>query len=192
MSNKNHTHIVFIMDCSGSMDGIYKPLQNAMHKMLEEQARKLAGYLTVDVNYFEEYLSRGPQDADPMTVHLGLWAGGGTNIHGPVLQVVNALKEKIRQMPEDERPGHVVVVIMTDGYGGRSNHNTITAIAEQRAAGWDFAFLAAGEDAMNSANLGLPPESMIYEKPDKQGVERMAERLGGFVSMSRSGADAHF
>lgn len=192
MANDNHTHIIFIMDCSGSMGGIFQPLQDAMHLMLEQQARKLAGYITVDVNYFEGFLTRGPRDADPMTVHLNLFASGGTDIYKPTRTVLDEARSAINAKPEHERPGHVIVVIMTDGQSSGHSEPARQAVKERMKAGWDFAFLAADKQAMQHADLGLPQSSMIYEPPTKEGVEAMAQRLGGFVSMARSGADAHF
>lgn len=192
MPNDNYTHLVLLNDVSGSMDGVYPPFEDAMHLMLEQQARKLAGYLTVDVFYFDDSFSTGPSMADPMTVHLGLYAAGGTYMYTAIRTAIKKVEESIGAMEEHKRPGNVVFVIMSDGSSSGDPYAAADRVKQKRSDGWNFAFLSAGEGAMRNARLGLPADSMIYDSPDAAGVARMAERLGGFVSMARSGENAHF
>ena len=207
MSNPNFTSILMILDVSGSMGEVvyksgetkFKVMQDALHKMLEQQARKLAGYLTVDVGYFDNSRYWGERDADPLLLNLSLYAAGGTQLYDNAGKLLADFERKINALPEDQKPGHVVVIIMTDGDSstprqseGVNIKSTIKRLMEVK--GWDFAFLCATDYDMPEAiaRLGLSNDRVINEPPTKRGIEKMAERLGEFVSMARSGERAHF
>ena len=198
MSNPNYTALLLINDVSGSMDDAYEPMEKVLHNMLEKQARKLAGYLTVDVGYFDDLAYQGEQDGDPMLIDIGLYASGGTNIYGPSLQLLNTFERRLNALPENEQPGHKVVVWMTDG-GSSERGNQPDMLRQKvkalKAEGdWDFAFLGSfkGAYAAVGVNMGLDrSESIDYHNSDK-GREAMADQLGTFISMARSGERAHF
>lgn len=207
MSNPNYTAILMVLDISGSMsDTVYldkggrcerhEIMQRALHNMLEEQARKLAGYLTVDVGHFDNYANMIETDADPMTVDLALHARGGTQVYRGTLELVREFEARIKSMPENEQPGHVVVIIMTDGDSSMDVTQGKAAAKNQQliAEGWDFAFLAAHHGALDKTihGLGIPASSGVEEAFTEDGVNSMVKQLGSFVSMSRSGERGHF
>lgn len=205
MPNPNYTAVMFVLDVSGSMseshDGRrhkYQIMQDAMHKMLEQQARKLAGYITVDVTYFDDVAYEGEFDADPMTVNLSLWAGGGTQLFDSTAALVDNFEKRIKAKPADEQPGHVVVVVMTDGqsYGPQTDNGRRLPSTVQRlkGEGWDFAYLAADTSSHHGAlaQLGISADCMVSENPNDKGIQIMADKLGEFISMSRSNERGHF
>jgi hypothetical protein len=198
MSNPNYTAVLFIIDVSGSMDNRYRTMEQALHLMLEQQARKLAGYLTVDVGYFDDVAYQGIQDADPMTVDLALFANGGTQIYDSSATLISTFQGRLNNLPASQQPGHVVVVFVTDGgsmdansTAGRNIGNTIQGL---RNSGWDFALLAAEGGALKRVQqgLGLPDDCAVFHPFNAKGIQAMADDLGQFVSMSRSGERGHF
>ena len=73
-------------------------------------------------------------------------------------------------MPEEERPGEVTVLVLTDGHENASAEWTVDAvrklIAQQEAVyGWDFVFLGANMDAVEvGTDLGFAPgKSLTYD-----------------------------
>jgi len=63
-------------------------------------------------------------------------------------------------LPESERPGRVVFVVVTDGAENASTEYTLEKlradIARQRDQfNWQFQFIGAGEDAWQGAQLGM-------------------------------------
>jgi hypothetical protein len=64
-------------------------------------------------------------------------------------------------MPEDQRPGAVVVVILTDGHENHSREFNRQQIfdmitKQQREYQWEFIFLAANQDAIDvGASYGI-------------------------------------
>ena len=204
MPNDNYTAILLVLDSSGSMchrigehgEEAYEVMQNALHMMLEQQARKLAGYLTVDVGYFEAKPTQGEQNADPMLINLSMFARGGTQIYDSTAALVATFEARLKALPADEQPGHVVVVVMTDGESypadKQAGRNMPATTKRLIGEGWDFAYLAAGGGLGGYHGLGIPKENVINESMTEEGIAIMAEKLGQFVSMSRSGEDAHF
>ena len=69
--------------------------------------------------------------------------------------------ERLRNMPEHERPGTVVFVTLTDGYENASHEYTLQRvndmIREQRDKySWQFIFLGANQDAIaTAAKMGM-------------------------------------
>lgn len=198
MSNPNYTAVLFIIDASGSMDHHRKPLQKALHLMLEQQARKLAGFLTVDVGYFDTSPWGGIENADPLTVDLGMFAQGGTQLYDSTHVILERFEKRINAMPEREKPGHVVVIIVTDGDSTEAQTgpgaSVGTKIKGLRDRGWDFAFLGADSTSFDRvrAKLQLPTDCGVYHPFDKNGIQKAADELGEFISMSRAGEKAHF
>lgn len=199
MSNPNYTAVLFILDVSGSMSGFENKLEAALHLMLEQQARKLAGYITVDVGYFDDSHYQGIQGADPLTVNLELFSAGGTQLYDSAAVLINTFEKRLDAMPQDAQPGHVVVIIVTDGdssqartLGGRNISSKISSLRNDK--GWDFAFLGADRHSFDQvrATLGLPEEAGVYHPLTPRGIEKAAEDLGRFISMSRSGERATF
>jgi len=199
MSNPNYTAVLFILDVSGSMGGHFHLMEDAMHMMLEQQARKLAGYITVDVTYFDDDPYWGEADADPMTVHLSMFASGGTSMFDSSATIIDNFEAKVNKMPENEKPGHVVVIFASDGVSEYDITHRARDLPQTtkrlNKAGWDFAFLSAGSaSGLQQAlpQLGLDKSVAILEPFDEDGMKRMAEQLGQFISMTRSGEKAHF
>lgn len=197
MPNPNYTAICFVLDVSSSMHHDVKPMQKAFHKMLEDQARKLAGYLTVDVHYFNGGFTAGEEDADPMLIDLAMYANGGTNMYEGVKQGVARFESRIKALPADEQPGHVVVIVMSDGESGGDYQNGVREQNQKlvKNDGWDFAFVARQGVSLDRAcqQLGIPRTNAISEEFSTEGIQMIADKTGQFISMSRSdNVDAKF
>jgi hypothetical protein len=194
MSNPNYTAVLLINDTSSSMYDAVEPMQEVLHDMLEKQARKLAGYLTVDVGYFSSSASQGEQDGDPMLINLGLYASGGTEIYNSSVRLLTTFENRLRSLPQNEQPGNVVVVWMTDGQSSGAPGELPNMIKRLKGVGWSFAFLGSFKGAFASvgAYMGLDKsESIDYSNSDA-GRARMADQLGEFISQVRSGEKGQF
>jgi hypothetical protein len=84
-----------------------------------------------------------------------------------------------------KRPSTVIVAILTDGFENASRHYTVAhvsdLIAEKRAQGWQFFFLAANQDAIASAaRINIAPADAVTFDATAQGTaavfEAMSER----------------
>ena len=71
-------------------------------------------------------------------------------------RTMDALGERLSQTPEPERPGKVIIAILTDGLENASEHFTWKQIAEKirhqrNQYSWEFLFLGANQDAIATA-----------------------------------------
>jgi uncharacterized protein YegL len=190
MSNSNYTAVLLVLDNSGSMNGSRTvAMQKALHGMLETQSRKLAGYLTVDVSYYDNYLYYNTKFADPLMLYLDYKeGGGGTSTVTCMHKAVSAFDTSISELTEDKRPGHVVVIVATDGDSGNTSLQSQLQVLVQSKikSGWDFVFLDASGRGTGYQELSIPKENVITHRFDSKGMEKMVTKLNGFVEKSRA------
>jgi len=153
MTDSNYTAVAVLMDRSGSMQLIREDAQGAVNAFVEEQ-KKLDGKCTVrlsqfDTVYEEVYPSTDIADVEDYV----LSPRGGTALTDSIAKLVIDFGNELLDLPEDDRPGKVIVVIVTDGAENSSREFTAegvkSLIEEQKSVyNWEFLFLAAGQDAI--------------------------------------------
>lgn len=86
---------------------------------------------------------------------------GGTPLLDAFGQAIVETGKRLREMPERERPGKVIFVVITDGHENASREFKKSRLAEmvkeqQNRYSWDFMFLGANMDAISEGeSLGL-------------------------------------
>ncbi|MDO5567614.1 MAG: vWA domain-containing protein, partial [Planctomycetia bacterium] len=115
---KDYTHIVFILDASGSMGETREPLRLQLNDYLAE-FRKKPGQTVVDVYQYSDVVEHLVHSAD-LSVFRGdvlesYHCSGHTALYDAGCLAVDTLGEQFNQMPEDERPDRVFVVFIGDG-----------------------------------------------------------------------------
>ena len=98
---------------------------------------------------------------------------GGTALLDAVGRLITEVGEQLSALPEHERPGQVICLIMTDGMENSSRTWTWDAvkrlITQQREVyGWEFIFLGADIDAIAVASrMGMDSRyAMNFDKRD--------------------------
>ena len=117
------TDITFILDRSGSMAGLVDDTIGGFNTFLAEQ-KKVAGAANVTLVSFADgaatvYAGRPLADAPPLTRET-YSPSGNTALYDAICETVDAAGARFAMMPESERPGMVMVVIITDG---EENHS---------------------------------------------------------------------
>lgn len=163
MTDSQFTHIAFLLDRSGSMQSIRNDTVGGFEAFIAEQ-RAQPGRCTVSLaqfdNEYEEVYTDVPVDRVP---RLDLVPRGSTALIDAIGRLINATGARLAALPEDERPGSVIVGIMTDGMENASqefNRPQIKAmITEQtNAYGWQFMYMGANQDAVEvGTSLGVDP-----------------------------------
>jgi len=171
MTNPNLTHIYFLLDRSGSMQSIKDDTEGGFAAFIAEQ-RQQSGDCQVtlaqfDNEYEEVYRDVPVHDVPP----LRLVPRGSTALLDSIGRLVTTAGERLAARPEDERPGMIVVGIMTDGYENASrewNHSAIKKLIEQqtRDYGWQFLYLGADQDAIEvGTSMGVAAaHAMTYSR----------------------------
>ena len=174
--NKNLTELVFILDRSGSMSSMQAEAIGGFNSFLEEQ-KKVEGEAKLTVVLFDnqyELLCSGRdiKSCEPLTDKTFV-PRGTTALLDAVGRTVDEVGKRLAATSEEERPGKVLVAILTDGLENASSDYKKIKINEmithqKEKYSWEFIFLAANQDAIaEGMSLGIAPTlSMTYDACD--------------------------
>jgi hypothetical protein len=172
MTDPTYTDLTMVLDRSGSMQSIKDDTIGGFDAFLSEQ-RRLPGRCTVslvqfDNEYEEVYTGRDITDVPGLT----LVPRGSTAMLDAIGRAVNTTGARLAALPEDQRPGTVIVGIMTDGLENASReftYPTVKALIEQQEQvyGWTFMYMGANQDAIEvGASLGVARDrALTYAGP---------------------------
>ncbi|OBB84660.1 vWA domain-containing protein [Mycolicibacterium peregrinum] len=167
MANSNLSHLVFLLDRSGSMQSIKSDVIGGFHAFLTEQ-RDADGECVVTLAQFDdeyEVVYRGiPLGQVPQ---LDLSPRGCTALLDSMGKLITDTAAEIDALREDDKPGTVVVAIMTDGLENASvewQRPAIKSLVEQQTNdhGWAFLYMGADQDAVEvGEGLGVKAEQSV-------------------------------
>lgn len=169
MTDPTRTHLAMLLDRSGSMRQIRGATEEGFNTFVAEQLEaEGAATMTLaqfDHEYQEVYVDRPLQEVP----RLSLEPRGRTALLDSIARLVTDTGARLAALPEDQRPGTVIVGIMTDGLENSSAEYDHAAIKEmithqEQAYQWTFLYLGANQDAIEvGAQLGVAAErSMTY------------------------------
>jgi hypothetical protein len=162
MTNPDYRHIEIIADRSGSMMGVAEETSKGIAEFITGQI--LPGYRTTvtltqfDTDHDQVYAF---ENAESVPVYT-LEARGMTALHDAIGFAFTRAGERLAAMPEDERPGEVVVLIATDGGENASReYSQAQASAmitrQQEQYGWKVTYIGANQNAIQvGSSLGVP------------------------------------
>lgn len=153
MTRTDLTHIYFLLDRSGSMQSIKTDTEGGFAAFIEEQ-RKAPGECRVTLAQFDNeygvvYVDRALADVPP----LDLQPRGSTALLDAMGRTITDAGVRLAALPEDQRPGTVIVAIMTDGHENASQEWTrpaIKALVTQQSTqfAWQVMYMGADQDAI--------------------------------------------
>lgn len=190
MTDPNTAALLVVVDRSGSMQLIRADAEGGLNGLLEDQ-RKQPGKLLVSIVQFDgevETVCRLTPVADVPPYRLA--PRGSTALLDAVGRGMTEMGEALAALPEDERPGKVMVLIITDGEENASHEWTLDkvkdAIAHQRDVyGWEFQFHGADTAAWAGRSLGI--QHVVSYSPTAQGTAGTYSAASHSVTMTRSG-----
>lgn len=161
MTDKNYTHVILVVDKSGSMQTMRSDAEHSINNFMKDQAEGV-GEITVSLYEFNNYTRRvfGPIDAKEAPYYF-LVPTGGTALRDAMDLAIDETGKFLRSLEEDNRPGKVIFVTITDGEENASRNcsqqQLKTKIVEQESKyNWEFVFLAANIDAFaTSLSYGI-------------------------------------
>lgn len=161
-SASNWTEIAFILDRSGSMHSIRSGTMEGYNSFILQQKAENDQYpvrfsLTLFNSGIEEVLSSVPVTKITDLDETNYRPGGNTALLDAIGTTINTLGKKLSDTPETERPGKVIVAIMTDGEENSSKQFTWNQISKMiqhqtDVYKWEFLFLGANQDAIGTAS----------------------------------------
>lgn len=159
------TDITLVVDRSGSMQSIRDDAEGGVNAFIEGQAKESGEALLTLVQFDTEYefLHKGV----PVSQAVGykLVPRGSTALLDAVGRAMNETGQRLALMAEQDRPGLVVFVVMTDGEENSSKEFSKADIKkmiqlQQERYGWHFTFLGADQDVFAEAReMGMANSS---------------------------------
>ena len=197
-SKNNIVDVVFILDRSGSMGGLESDTIGGFNSMLEKQ-RKLEGKAYITTVLFDDQYELLHDRIDISKVknitEKEYYVRGNTALLDAIGKTI--AKEKAIQdtLGKNEKADKVLFVIITDGLENSSreyNSATVKKLIETQKEkyGWEFLFLGANIDAIETANtIGINAERAVNYKSDSIGTKKNYDTLNKAVEEVRSGKE---
>ena len=184
----NITELVFILDRSGSMSGLESDTIGGFNAMIEKQ-RSQEGECYVSTVLFDDQIEVlhdrvRLSEIKPMT-DKEYTVRGCTALIDAIGGAIHHIGNVHKYARTEDVPAHTLFVITTDGMENASKKHTSKEIKklikEKEESGWEFLFLAANIDAVETAeSIGIPRECAAnYNVEEDTGIlfEEMSETI---------------
>lgn len=187
--NAELTELVFILDRSGSMNGLESDTIGGFNGMLTKQKAE-GEKVNVTTVLFDDEVEvihdRFPIDIIEPLTDKEYYVRGCTALLDAVGESIKKIENVQKHLPEAHKAGKVIFVITTDGLENSSveyNHNDIKRMIEaKKESGWEFLFLGANIDAGKEAEkIGIARERSVTYENDHKGVAINYETVGRAV-----------
>jgi hypothetical protein len=167
MTDSALTHVYVLLDRSGSMSAIADDTVGGFAAFIREQ-QAVAGRCRLSLAQFDDTYERVYASVDIQDVPaLDLQPRGSTALHDAMVRLIGEAGAELAALPEDQRPGTVLVAVLTDGHENSSREATADLVKalvhrQQDQWGWQFTYLGANQDAVLTAGgLGIRTEDAL-------------------------------
>jgi Mg-chelatase subunit ChlD len=174
---------VIVLDRSGSMQAVKDDTEGGLAAFLEAQHEN-AGDTRVSLYQFDTKYEPVYENLALADVPAyALEPRGGTALLDAIGRTITSVKTQIKALDADDRPGEVVLVVLTDGAENSSREYTLPVvkklIEKRRAKGWQVVFLGADQDAITVAvRMGIDRgSSLSYRSESTRRSMRSAGRM---------------
>ena len=195
--NKDLTEIAFILDRSGSMSSHLNAAIDGFNGFLHEQ-KDTPGQARFSLILFDEHYDttcasvpvREVVDLDRST----FVPRGSTALLDAIGRTIDELGARLAAMPEDDRPGQVIVAILTDGEENASLNYSLSDVSSRIAHQsdvyrWQFFFLGADQDAIaKAAAMNIGHHAAMRFVANEEGFDRSSKAISRKMRSLRKSA----
>ena len=190
----NITELVFILDRSGSMAGLESDTIGGFNAMLEKQKKEDGvAYVTTVLfdTHFERLHDRLRVEEVPAMTEKDYTPGGCTALLDAVGDTVRHIAGIHKYARPEDVPEKTVVVITTDGLENASHRYSLEQVKaliehEQEKYGWEFLFLGANIDAVETANsIGIDSARTANFVADSKGLNLSFKAVSSALHSAR-------
>ena len=187
------THIICVLDCSGSMTNIMADSIGGFNEFLRKQ-KELPDQATITVALFDDKYNLLYDNVDiklAKELTSAVWYPGGmTALYDAIGKTINKEKANFAKLG-DEKPSKVLVCVVTDGEENSSKEYDLKdikkLIGECEKEDWNFLYLAANQDAFQvGGGFGISAGNTINYTANSRGVVSMSNTLNNASVMYRS------
>ncbi|WP_227998157.1 vWA domain-containing protein [Nocardia australiensis] len=194
MTNQDLTLIAVLLDRSGSMQSIKSDTEGGLAAYFEQQ-RAVPKTIQVTLAQFDTeyeclYANRPLAEVPP----LELRPRGMTALYDAVGRLITDVGAELATRPEHERPGTVIVVVLTDGHENSSKEWTHASVKslitqQQDVYNWNFLFLGANMDAVAiGTEMGFDPKQSITYAAAPAGVRGVFGAAAAYSARAQAAA----
>jgi uncharacterized protein YegL len=191
------TEIILIVDRSGSMQSCREDAEGGINSFIDDQKKEPneARFTLVQFDTEYEFVHSGTPIKD--VPKFTLTPRGWTALLDAVGRAINETGKRLSDLPEDQRPGLVTVVIVTDGLENSSKEFKAAQVKEmierQRTQyNWKFLFLGADENAVaQGVSMGIDPTAAAKYSTNKSAgtYARTSGKLRAMRSANAAGRE---
>ena len=192
--NEDLMELVFILDRSGSMDGLESDTIGGFNSMLQKQQSGPGQCRITTVLFDDKYEvlhDRIDVKAVSAITEREYYVRGSTALLDAVGRTINKINSVQKNTAEEYRAGKVLFVITTDGMENSSrefSYGDVKAMVEQQksAFNWEFLFLGANIDAVEVAGrFGVPKNRAQNYHCDSDGIGLNYAEVGETIAALR-------
>ncbi len=193
-TKNNLTELVFILDRSGSMEGLEKDTIGGFNSMLEKQ-RKQDGKAYVTTVLFNQEITtlhdRIELEKVERMTEKDYEVRGCTALVDAVGMTVSHISNIHKYARDEDRPENTLFVIITDGLENSSREYTGAQvkkmISQKEELGWQFIFIGANIDAIETAaEFGIGKDNAVDYIADKKGTNVVYEAVADAICCARA------
>ncbi len=190
---KDYTELVFILDRSGSMQGLEADTIGGFNSVLAKH-KALAGNAVVSTVLFDDRADvicdrRDIREVEPIT-EKEYYVRGCTALLDAVGGAVDHVTKVQKILPKGHRAKDVVFVITTDGLENASRRYSYEdvkkMIEKKKKKGWEFIFMGANIDAAaEAARIGISADRAATYCADVAGTHAVYDAMADATCMMR-------
>ena len=192
---KGLTELVFILDRSGSMSGLEADTIGGFNSMIERQKKEEGEALvsTVLFNHNSVVIHDRVdlRRVEPLT-EKQYRVGGNTALIDAIGRAIHHIGNVHKYARDEDVPEHTIFIITTDGMENASSQyssDEVKAMVEKEKTryGWEFLFLGANIDAVETAGrYGISADRAVRFHNDRRGVALNYEVMSRTVGRMRA------
>ncbi len=191
---KDLTEMVFILDRSGSMSGLESDTIGGFNSLIDKQRKEKGEALVSTVLFSSQSVvihDRVPLESVPHLTERDYYTAGSTALLDAVGDAVHHIVNVHRYIRDEDRPEKTIFVITTDGMENASRRWSSSAVKaliekEKTQYGWEFLFLGANIDSVESAGrIGIDPSHVTDYMADSTGTRLSYRNMSGAMSSIR-------
>lgn len=193
-TNNNITELVFILDRSGSMGGLESDTIGGFNSLINKQ-KKQEGKCYVSTVLFDDECKVihdrvELKSVKPMT-DKDYYVRGCTALLDAMGGAIHHIANIHKYSRTEDVPEHTMFVIMTDGYENASRFYTSDRVKamiehEKEKYGWEFLFIGANIDAVETAgHFGINEDRAVNYHADSQGTGIVYDAVASTICCMR-------
>lgn len=182
---KESTHIVAILDTSGSMGSLIHECIGGFNNFLKSQRELAAGECTISIVLFDdlyEEIVKNQNIKDVKDLTSDVWVPRGmTALYDAIGKTITSERQRISKL--ENKPSKVLVCIVTDGEENSSkeyDNNAVRKLIKDSESNdnWTFTYLATGQNAFRvGTGIGISGNNTFTFTNSASGVNDMYSNI---------------